>query len=282
MAHIDVSKAIIAAIGGKENINNAWHCMTRLRFDVKDKDAVDYDKLNAIKQVNGALYQNDQLQVIIGTDVASYYEVITEDLGLAKQEAVNENLDQKRSLIGRFMDIVSGTFGPIVPAIAGAGMIKGLMAGLAAVGVISNQSDTYIVLDMLASGVFTFLPFFVAASAARIFKTNQYLAVAIAAAMQYPAMTAAAAAGEISQYNLFGFIPVPVFNYAGTVIPIICSVLVLSYVWRWVDKMLPQVMRTVFTPPAIPVHHRNRRLCHHRPHRHSPRQRPRLRRRHAL
>lgn len=248
MAHIDVSKAIIAAIGGKENINNAWHCMTRLRFDVKDKDVVDYDKLNAIKQVNGALYQNNQLQVIIGTDVASYYEVITEDLGLAKQEAVDENLDQKRSLIGRFMDIVSGTFGPIVPAIAGAGMIKGLMAGLAAVGVISNQSDTYIVLDMLASGVFTFLPFFVAASAARIFKTNQYLAVAIAAAMQYPAMTAAAAAGEISQYSLFGFIPVPVFNYAGTVIPIICSVLVLSYVWRGVDKILPQVMRTVFTP----------------------------------
>lgn len=282
MAHIDVSKAIIAAIGGKENINNAWHCMTRLRFDVKDKDAVDYDKLNAIKQVNGALYQNDQLQVIIGTDVASYYEVITEDLGLAKQEAVNENLDQKRSLIGRFMDIVSGTFGPIVPAIAGAGMIKGLMAGLAAVGVISNQSDTYIVLDMLASGVFTFLPFFVAASAARIFKTNQYLAVAIAAAMQYPAMTAAAAAGEISQYNMFGFIPVPVFNYAGTVIPIICSVLVLSYVWRWVDKMLPQVMRTVFTPLLSLFITGIAAFCHHRPHRHSPRQRPRLRRRHAL
>lgn len=251
MAHSEAVAAIIDAAGGKANITNAWHCITRLRFATKDQDAIDYEKLNAVAGVMGSQYQNGQLQVIIGTDVEEYYDEAVEQLGLAKQAAIDENLDAEagnRTIVGKFMDIVSGTFGPIVPAIAGAGMIKGLMSGLAAVGVIANTSDTYLVLDMLASGVFTFLPFFVAFSSARIFKTNQFVAVAIAAAMQYTTMTNAAAAGEISQYLLFDVIPVPVFNYGGTVIPILCSTLLLSYVWRLVDKVLPKATRTVFTP----------------------------------
>lgn len=251
MTHSEIAVQIIEAVGGKSNIKNAWHCMTRLRFSLKDAAAVDEEKLKAIDPVVGTSFANGQLQVIIGTDVEDYYVPLMDELGLAAQETIDENLDdagERKSIVTKFMDIVSGTFGPIVPAIAGAGMIKGLLAGLAAVGVLDNSTDTYLVLDMLASGVFTFLPFFVAASAAKIFKTNQYVAVAIAAAMQYPTMTAAAAAKEISQFMLFGVIPVPVFSYAGTVIPIICSVFVLSYVWRFVDKTLPKVTRTVFTP----------------------------------
>lgn len=146
------------------------------------------------------------------------------------------------------MDILSGVFGPIVPAIAGAGMIKGLIAGLVALEVISEKSETIKVLDMLASGVFTFLPFFIAASAAKIFKTNTYLAIAIAASMMFPTMTEAADAGNVSAFHLFGFIPIPVFNYAGTVIPIIFSVWILSYIYNWVNNILPKVLRTVFTP----------------------------------
>ena len=250
MASTESTHAIIEALGGKANINNAWHCITRLRFSLKDNALVDDAALTAISGVMGTQLQNGQMQVIIGTDVDDWYELIVEELGIAKQDAIDENLDEDegKTIVGRFMDIVSGTFGPIVPAIAGAGMIKGLMSGLAAVGVVSNTSDTYLVLDMLASGVFTFLPFFVAFSAARIFKTNQFVAVAIAAAMQYTTMTNAVSAGEISQFLLFGVIPVPVFNYGGTVIPILCSVALLSVVWRFVDKVLPQVMRTVFTP----------------------------------
>lgn len=251
MTHSEAARKIIEAVGGKQNVTNAWHCMTRLRFALKDEKAADIDALSAIDPVVGAQFSNGQLQVIIGTDVEEYYVPLMDELGLSQQDAIDENLDgdaPKKNLVTRFMDVVSGTFGPIVPAIAGAGMIKGLLSGLAAVGAISNTTDTYLVLDMLASGVFTFLPFFVAVSAAKIFKTNQYVALALAAAMQYPTMTAAASAGEISQYLLFGFIPVPVFSYAGNVIPILFTILVLSYVWRFVDKALPRVMRTVFTP----------------------------------
>lgn len=242
----EVAQKIIENVGGPENINNAWHCMTRLRFNLKDEKLVNYQALEKIPKVVGTKYQSDQLQVVIGTDVADYFKPLAKELGLDGQTTTQST--EKKGLVSLFMDTVSGVFGPLVPAIAGAGMIKGLMSGLAALNIISNQTDTYLIIDMLASGVFTFLPFFVAASAARIFQTNQYLAVAIAAAMQFPTMTNAVAEGKISQFLLFGTIPVPVFNYAGTVIPIIFAVLALSYIHRWVDKLLPQVLRTVFTP----------------------------------
>lgn len=246
MKHEEIAKQIIQHVGGASNINNAWHCMTRLRFDLKDEKKVDYAALEKTPKVVGTKYQSEQLQVVIGTEVADYFAPIAKELGLDETSERSEG--EKKGVVSLFMDTVSGVFGPIVPAIAGAGMIKGLMAGLVALNVISNQTDTYLIIDMIASGVFTFLPFFVAASAARIFKTNPYLAIAIAATLQFPTMTTAVAEGSISAFQLFGIIPVPVFNYAGTVIPIIFAVLALSYIYRWVDKLLPQVLRTVFTP----------------------------------
>lgn len=246
MKHEEIVKQIIEDVGGAGNINNVWHCMTRLRFNLKDEKKVDYSALEKLSKVVGTKYQSDQLQVVIGTDVAEYFTPIAKELGLDENNQQGET--EKKGLVSVFMDTVSGVFGPIVPAIAGAGMIKGLMAGLVALNVISNQTDTYLIIDMVASGVFTFLPFFVAASAARIFKTNQYLAIAIAAILQFPTMTAAVAEGKLSAFQLFGVVPVPVFNYAGTVIPIIFAVLALSYIYRWVDNVLPQILRTVFTP----------------------------------
>lgn len=244
-----VVKSIIAHLGGKDNITNAWHCMTRLRFELKNHSLINQEKIESIPEVMGAQNQNNQFQIVIGTDVDSYYEILANHLDIKTDDTSSgSETQEKKGLITMFMDVVSGVFGPIVPAIAGAGMIKGLIAGFIALELISDESQTIQVLDMLASGVFTFLPFFIAASAARIFKTNQYLAIAIAAAMQYPTMTDAAEAGNIDAFQIFGFIPIPVFDYAGNVIPIIFAVFVLSYIQRWVDKALPKVLRTVFTP----------------------------------
>lgn len=241
---------IINLIGGRNNINNAWHCMTRLRFNLHDDQKIQFDKLKDLSIVVGTKYQNKELQIVIGTDVTEYYDAIAKQLELDKFSAnqSGKGKKEKKGIISLFMDTVSGVFGPIVPAIAGAGMIKGLMAGLVALNVISNKTDTYIVLNMIASGVFTFLPFFVAASAAKIFKTNEYLAVALAAAMQFPTMVDAATKGAIKQFLLFSVIPIPVFNYSGTVIPIIFTVLALKYVYHYVDKYMPQALRTVFSP----------------------------------
>lgn len=242
-----IASQIIDNLGGKENINNAWHCMTRLRFDLKDPSLINFSNINELPGVVGSQYQNEQMQIIIGTHVEDFFTPLADCLGL-DSEITDTNLSPKKGWVSLFMDTVSGVFGPIVPAIAGAGMIKGLMAGLVALNLISGTTMSYQIIDMLASSVFTFLPFFVAASAAKIFKTNQYLAIAIAATLQFPTMTQAAAEGKISAFYLFNLIPVPVFNYAGTVIPIIFAVLALSYIYRWVDKYLPDVLRTVFTP----------------------------------
>jgi len=246
MKYEEIVNKIIAEVGGEENINNIWHCMTRLRLNLKDQGKINYKNLEKIKEVLGTKFQSDQLQVVMGTDVAQYYAAAVNILGIDENPMVDAN--EKKGVVSLFMDTVSGVFGPIVPAIAGAGMIRGLMNGMAAQNLMDSTSHTFQVIDMISGGVFTFLPFFVAVSAARIFKTNMYLALAIAAAMQFPTMTAAVSAGELTNFMLFGFMPVPVFNYAGNVIPIILSILALSYIHRWVDKRLPKVLRTVFTP----------------------------------
>ena len=164
---------IIKNLGGKDNIINAWHCMTRLRFDIKNEELIDKNSIDNLSGVLGSQNQNGQFQIIIGTEVESYFNILSKKLNLSTEN--NDVSDDDKKSIGKlFMDILSGVFGPIVPAIAGAGMIKGLIAGLVALEVISEKSDTIKVLDMLASGVFTFLPFFIAASAAKNIQ-NKYI-----------------------------------------------------------------------------------------------------------
>lgn len=249
----EVIKNIIHLVGGKNNINKVWHCMTRLRFDLIDDNKVNQSEIKTLPGVLGAQMQSEQFQIIIGPKVNSWYEQIVPVLNNdGVQPAQNEKA--RKSLISLFMDTVSGVFGPIVPAIAGAGMIKGLLAGLVALQLVSAKSDTVMVIDLIASGVFYFLPFFLAVSAAKIFKTNEYLAAAVAACLMYPSLIDAAKSlaahqeGAVSAFWLMGVLPVSVFNYASSVIPVIFSILALSYIHRWVDRIMPEVLKTVFTP----------------------------------
>ena len=245
--------SIIRLVGGQDNINKVWHCMTRLRFDLVDDNKVDQGEIKKLPGVLGAQLQSDQFQIIIGPKVNSWYEQLSSLLG-QDTTAEKETGKGRKSLVSLFMDTVSGVFGPIVPAIAGAGMIKGLLAGLVALQVVSPKSDTVIVIDLIASGVFWFLPFFLAVSAAKIFKTNEYLAAALAACLMYPSLIEAAKAlathqeGAVSVFWLLNTIPVSVFNYGSSVIPVIFSVLALKYIHRWVDSVMPEVLKTVFTP----------------------------------
>lgn len=249
----EVIKNIIHLVGGKNNINKVWHCMTRLRFDLIDDNKVNQSEIKTLPGVLGAQMQSEQFQIIIGPKVNSWYEQIVPVLNNdGVQPAQNEKA--RKSLVSLFMDTVSGVFGPIVPAIAGAGMIKGLLAGLVALQLVSAKSDTVMVIDLIASGVFYFLPFFLAVSAAKIFKTNEYLAAAVAACLMYPSLIDAAKSlaahqeGAVSAFWLMGVLPVSVFNYASSVIPVIFSILALSYIHRGVDRIMPEVLKTVFTP----------------------------------
>ncbi|MFH7825004.1 PTS transporter subunit EIIC [Kluyvera sp. 142359] len=245
---------IIGLVGGRENINKVWHCMTRLRFDLIDDNKVAQEEIKNLPGVLGAQLQSDQFQIIIGPRVNSWYEQLQETLGNGGHSVSESTPKARKSLVSLFMDTVSGVFGPIVPAIAGAGMIKGLLAGLIALRLVSPKSDTVMIIDLIASGVFYFLPFFLAVSAAKIFKTNEYLAAAVAACLMYPTLIDAAKALATHQADatsalwLFNAIPVSVFNYASSVIPVIFSILALKYIHQAVDKIMPDVLKTVFTP----------------------------------
>lgn len=249
----DVIDQIIQRVGGHENINKVWHCMTRLRFDLNDDSKIELREIKTLPGVLGAQLQSDQFQIIIGPKVNEWYESLQARLGQKTAEPAATHKGRK-SLVSMFMDTVSGVFGPIVPAIAGAGMIKGLLAGLIALKVVSPKSDTVMIIDLIASGVFWFLPFFLAVSAAKIFKTNEYLAAAVAASLMYPTLIDAAKALAAHQPDaasalwLMNAIPVSVFNYASSVIPVIFSVLALKYIHKWVDSIMPDVLKTVFTP----------------------------------
>ncbi|MCS2153123.1 PTS transporter subunit EIIC [Scandinavium goeteborgense] len=249
----DAIARIIQLVGGQDNINKVWHCMTRLRFDLIDDSKIEQSEIKKLPGVLGAQLQSDQFQIIIGPKVNGWYEQLQETLGQRDTPAASDAKGRK-SLVSLFMDTVSGVFGPIVPAIAGAGMIKGLLAGLIALKVVSPKSETVMVIDLIASGVFYFLPFFLAVSAAKIFKTNEYLAAAVAACLMYPTLIDAAKALATHQPDaasalwLMNAIPVSVFNYSSSVIPVIFSVLALKYIHKWVDSMMPEVLKTVFTP----------------------------------
>ncbi|SDY22332.1 PTS system, beta-glucosides-specific IIC component [Evansella caseinilytica] len=247
MKEKDTIKKIIEHVGGKENMKKVWHCMTRLRFDLYDHSLIAHDKVKQLDGVIGEQLQNDQYQIIIGTNVQTYYAILMEELKLDEEQEHHQETNQKKGFFSRLLDVVSGVFGPIVPAIAGAGMVKGVIAGLIALNVLSTDTETVKILDLIASSVFYFLPFFIAASAAKIVKTNQYLAIAIAAGFMYPTLVDAAKLGEVSQFHFLG-LPVPVINYSGNVIPVILSVWALSYIHKLVDKYMPHVLRTVFTP----------------------------------
>lgn len=253
MSNPSIINKIIDGVGGRENINNVWHCMTRLRFDLIDDRKVDQQQIKSLAGVLGAQIQNDQFQIIVGPQVNSWFQPLTAQLNL-DNSAVPAEKRARKSAISLFMDTVSGVFGPIVPAIAGAGMIKGLLAGLVALKVLSAQSQTVLIIDLIASGVFWFLPFFLAVSAAKMFRTNEYLAAAVAACLMYPTLIDAAKAlashapGAVSTFWLFEMLPVPIFNYASSVIPVIFSILALSYIHRGVDRIMPTVLKTVFTP----------------------------------
>lgn len=153
----DAINNIIHLVGGADNINKAWHCMTRLRFSLIDENKIDQSEIKKIPGVLGAQIQSDQFQIIIGPQVNSWYEQLNSALDTSgEQIATTTHKKARKSLVSMFMDTVSGVFGPIVPAIAGAGMIKGLLAGLIALKFVSAKSDTVIVIDLIASGVFYF------------------------------------------------------------------------------------------------------------------------------
>ncbi|OOM74950.1 PTS system beta-glucoside-specific EIIBCA component [Clostridium puniceum] len=243
----ELASNIIKNIGSKENIKEMFHCVTRLRFYLKDKNKVNLDEIKKINGVIGAQYQTDQLQIIIGNKVQEVYDEITRQAGFIHDEKSVEK-KEKFKVTGIF-EILAGIFLPVIPALAGTGMLKGVIILLTTYCGVDAKSETMQVMNIASDCVFYFLPFLVAWSAAKKFSTNIPLAMALAGCLLYPTMTDGLAQ-KLYGISFLG-LPVPFVKYAASSIPIILSVWALSYVYPFVEKCIPKVLRLVFTPMLV-------------------------------
>ncbi|MBR0591755.1 beta-glucoside-specific PTS transporter subunit IIABC [Bacillus pumilus] len=246
MENKELAQEIVNLIGGTENISQSWHCITRLRFNLNDESQVKVDELKTLDGVLGAQFQSGQFQVIIGAKVAEVYEEIDHLVGHSSNESAPVKNTSKMNPIEVVFDVISGIFTPILPAIVGSGLIKGIMALLVSLGWLTETSATYQVLQIFSNAVFYFLPFLIAYSAAKKFKTRESLALALAGILLYPTMIEGAAKGA-DPLSFLG-LSIPLNNYTSSVLPIILGVLLLSFVDKWITKAIPKSLSIVFTP----------------------------------
>ncbi|MEB2357895.1 beta-glucoside-specific PTS transporter subunit IIABC [Bacillus pumilus] len=246
MENKELAQEIVNLIGGTENISQSWHCITRLRFNLNDEGQVKVDELKTLDGVLGAQFQSGQFQVIIGAKVAEVYEEIDQLVGHRTNKSAPIKNTSKMNPIEVVFDVISGIFTPILPAIVGSGLIKGIMALFVSLGWLTETSSTYQVLQIFSNAVFYFLPFLIAYSAAKKFKTRESLALALAGILLYPVMIEGAAKGA-DPLSFLG-LSIPLNNYTSSVLPIILGVLLLSFVDKWITKAIPKSLSIVFTP----------------------------------
>lgn len=248
-----IAQQTLEAIGGKENITSAFHCVTRLRFILKDDSKVDLDKIKNIPGTLGFQKSGDQYQVIIGPDVGTVFEQMHIDNEPSRNEENAETIPapkKKRTLktVGsNILDALVGSITPALPAIICAGMIKMflMLLGPSLIGVLSDKSGTYQVLNFVGDAGFYFLPVFLGYTSAKKFKANPILGMLMGSVLIAPAFVESVTQG--AALNVYG-LPITPVNYSSTVIPIILIVWVMSYVEKFFDKYIPSSFKMVFVP----------------------------------
>lgn len=245
----ELAKKIIDNIGGDSNIISLIHCATRLRFTLRNISLAKTDELKQEVGIIDVIESGGQYQIVVGPAVADVFNAINNQVNISVDatDALTEEKDKGK--FSRVLDIISGMFVPIVPVMAGAGMIKVIASLCTMFGWLTVQDSTYQFLSIFGDTIFYFLPVILAASAAKKFKTNQYLAMTIGAALISPnfinMVTSARETG--TGVNLFG-LPVTLASYSSSVIPIILAVWFLSYVEPLANKYTPAVIRIFFAP----------------------------------
>ncbi|MDE8035329.1 beta-glucoside-specific PTS transporter subunit IIABC [Actinobacillus equuli subsp. equuli] len=233
---------IVQFVGGEQNIHSLVHCATRLRFVLKDKNKADKERLNQTAGVISVVESGGQFQVVIGNNVPKVYAEI---MSQANIQAGSDADLPKPSLINRAIDFLAGSFTPLIGVMAGAGILKGLIAILQVAGWLDPASGTFTVLDAAASGTFYFLPVFLAFTAANKLKTSPFIAVGVAAALLYPSIVTISQSGKPLEF--LGF-QLATMNYAYSVIPILLAVWAQSYVQRIFENIFHESVRNFFAP----------------------------------
>ena len=237
----NTAKEIIKLIGGGENISYLEHCSTRLRFTLKDDSLVKKEQLEKVDGVIG-VRQNVQCQVIIGNDVVEVYDEVQKQLGNITSN--NDNIPKKKQAIGAtILDFIISIFQPLVPAIAGGGVLQSLLLLLSVLGIMSSESQTYQILKLIGTSPLYFLPILVAMTTAKKLNVNQLVAVSAVGTMILPGMTTMLSEGT----SLFGF-GIENIAYASQVFPAILTVLFYAQIEKLFTKISPKAIRIFFVP----------------------------------
>lgn len=249
MDYKKVGLEVFNAVGGNENVAVVTHCATRLRFELKDRSRVDEEKLNQINGVLKSLEANGQFQVVIGPNVTTAYQAI-QTAFTGNSEVVKGSAGDNRTLAAKFLAVISGIFTPVIPAITGAGMVKAVLAILNVLHLIDTSGQTYAILNFSADAAFFFMPFLLAASSAKIFQMSSGLAMMLAGILLHPTFRDMVSAGEAVSFT---GLPVRLVSYSSTVVPVILIVFVASYVERFANKILPDVIKYIVRPLIVMI-----------------------------
>lgn len=239
-----LAKDIVQQLGGKENITDAYHCQTRLRFKLADESKLNKDKLKNLDGVTKYINNAGVHQIVIGTHIKDVFEEIEKNIDV--QSSNDNGSSEKKGPVAIVIDFVAGTFQPVIPALSGAGMVKAVLALLIVFNVITPDSQTYYMLNLFADGVFFFLPMILAFTVAQKLRCNPILAVSVAAMMMHPNWGTLVTAGD--PVNFFGFIPFTLASYTGSVIPILIVIFFQSYVEKFLGRVIPKSIELVFVP----------------------------------
>lgn len=241
-----LSDDIIAACGGVDNILSASHCMTRLRMNLKDASKLDVEEAKKIPGVLNIVVQNGEQQFVIGQDVASLYEeVIKNDIkavgSVDDEEALKADSQKKGNVVEAILSYVGGTFSPVIPVFIAGGLTGAVISLLQTFAGLSSESGVVFVLSALQQAMLYFLPIYIGYSSATRLKTNPYLGAFLAAVLLY------VTANRPETLNFLG-IPVANIGYNGQIFPVVLGTLFMSVVYKFFQKVLPTVLKTILLP----------------------------------
>lgn len=249
-----IAANVLEAVGGKSNISFVTHCMTRLRFTLKDRTVPDISAIKKLKGVLGAQESGGQLQVIIGQNVPKVYDELCAIGGFSKQAAIDENLDtsiEKLTPAGvgkRVMNYLAGSMTPMIPVLLAAGLFKtiGVVLGPNMLAIMAADSDLVRFMDMIYNAAFYFMPIYLGFNAAKQIGLTPILGAFLGGMLIEPTFSALAAEG--ASFSIYGFLPCTPGVYAQTVLPILLTIPVAYVAERLMRKYMPDALQTVFVP----------------------------------
>lgn len=266
MKYGELAKKIIKNVGGTDNILSLAHCITRLRFKLKDEKKANTKILQEMDGVVTVIQSGGQYQVVIGNHVPDVYQAVMQIGNISSVENIDDkNVKKgKTSVLNALIDIVSGIFAPCLGVLAATGMVKGLSALLLSLSMISKDSGTYYILSAIGDSFFYFFPVFLGYTSAKKFDLNVFTGMAIGATLVYPTIISMASGeplytlfeGTIIEspiYVTFLGIPVILMNYTSSVMPIILANYVASKLEKFLKKIIPDVVKLFLLPMIVLV-----------------------------